>query len=150
MAAVGFRCWRERLAFVILDGSKASPNIVMHGMRAAPANATESQIILWTSREVHEILNGHPLTAGAYKAEEPFSQRKSLARARVEGAVIQAAVSHPGSLELPGLTKANIKAALRPTIGVALDETLAEVGCAACDRPNLREAAWAALCALPD
>jgi hypothetical protein len=146
MAVIGFRCAKDALTYVVLDGTTDEPVVVEHRMTTMPKTDRASQLV-WLRREVHEILERTGPDAVAFKAAESIARTKDLARAECEG-VLQEAV-RVRELSPVRLINAKIKSELdfeRPA--KYLDSLL--VGPLAALPKNRQEAALAALAALSD
>jgi hypothetical protein len=144
MAAIGFRCSKDAIAYVVVDGTSQDPVLVEHARIPFPAGSRTEQL-LWVRMEVQEIVQRAQPTAVAFKATEPSARTKDLLRAEVEG-VLQEAVGAEG-LEALRRIKSQIRADVKFERPARYLETLlhGDLG----DLPaNRREAALAALAAL--
>jgi hypothetical protein len=142
--AVGFRCFKNAIAYVVLDGDVGNPTLVEHHHTRLPTSARAAQLV-WVRMEVQEIIERAQPTAIAFKATEPVSRTKDLGRSEVEG-VLQEAVGSAG-LEPLRRVKSQIKADLTFERPARYLESLLE-GDLRVIPANRREAALAALSAL--
>ncbi len=150
MAAIGFRCWKDRVALVVVNGTRSAPELVTHEVRTVPALPSRAEELHWVRREVQEILDTHRPDRGFYKAAEPMAQRKDLARAEVEGVLQEAAFGHKTRLSLTKRINVQI---VRDTAFSRKPRYLQELlsGTPLAGLPAAqREAGMAALCGLPE
>jgi len=146
MPVIGFRCYPNALAFVVLDGTLAAPSVLEHSHVAMPDDERPSQLS-WLRQEIREILARVPPELVTYKAPEGTARSKDLGRAEAEG-VLQEAV-HSAGVDLVRRLKTQIRA----DIGFAeharyLEMALQGYPALAALPANRREAALAALSAL--
>lgn len=144
MTVVGFRCFKDSLSFVVLDGDAHMPRIVEAQRLAMPATSRSDQLV-WVRKEVQEIIHRTNPTQIAFRCAEPVARTKDLARAEAEG-VLQEAARAAGHDPVR-----RIKKQMRTDLGFErpakyLDELL--VGDLASLPSNQKEAALAALSAL--
>jgi hypothetical protein len=143
VAVIGFRCYGDALAYVVLDGAVDDPVLVEHDHLRMPRGDRPQQLA-WARKEVQEIAQRTAASGVAYKAAEPVARTKDLARAEAEG-VLQEALADLGLTPIR-----RIKKQIKSDIGfagpageleAALTGPLAELPA------NRREAALAALAA---
>src|SRR3954465_7028327 len=111
MSYLGFRCWPDHFAYVVIEGNITRPKPVTSGRVNIPADSDRPAFLDWISREVRTILKRHTPAACAYKSIEPAARKNSdlLRRAQVEG-VVQAVVHESGCQAITSHTKQQIKA----------------------------------------
>jgi hypothetical protein len=144
--SIGFRCWKDKICFVVLEGPQDRPIVVAAKVRQAPENCSRAEVLCWVRDTVQEVLTDHRPDAVAYKVVEGTAITKDLERAQVEGVMIEAVCAHELHLEPVGRLKSQIKADL----GFAdearyIERALHEVGLDQLDTDSKREAALAAL-----
>ena len=144
MAAIGFRCHKDALAYVVADGTPNAPILLEHRYVRMPADDRPGQLV-WARMEVQEILQRVAPVSVTFKAAEPISRTKDLGRAEVEG-ILQEAVRSFGLNPLR-----RIKSQIRSDLGFTrtaryLNEAL--LGDLADLPANQRDAGLAALAAL--
>jgi hypothetical protein len=144
MSVVGFRCSKDALACVVLDGTRDEPHLIEHHHIRVPKGSRGDQLV-WVRKEVQEILHRTRPTAVAFKATEPIARTKDMGRAEVEG-VLQEGVRDVG-LDPARRTWAGIKADLGFDPPARYLPTVLEGDLAALPA-NRREAALAALSAI--
>jgi hypothetical protein len=142
--AVGFRCFKDAIAYVVVDGDLEAPILVEQHHTRLPTGSRGSQLV-WVRMEVQEIIERAQPTAVAFKATEPVSRTRDLARSEVEG-VLQEAVGSVG-LEPLRRVKSQIRADLHFERSARYLESLLD-GDFGSIPANRREAALAALSAL--
>jgi hypothetical protein len=146
MSALGLRCHNDAIAYVVLDGSRATPRVIDHGRTRMPRSDRGEQLI-WLRQEVHEMLDRFAPTHVAFKAAENVA-RPDSARAEAEG-VLQEAVHARGLTALR-----RIKSQMRADLGFErparyINEALVGTGLEGLPA-NRHEAALVALAGLPD
>lgn len=149
MKSIGFRCWADRISFVILEGTQEAPTIICKDHRKAPKGASRAEQLIWLRKEVHEIFDSNKVDVAFYKATENNSRKKDLDRGQFEGVLIEAAYSHKVKCEIEGRIKSQINrdtnARKAKYVGELLQtEELEELASA-----NFEEACLASLCGLP-
>jgi hypothetical protein len=96
MPVIGFRCHKDALACVVLDGSVDEPQLLeQHFIRMPKAERAEQ--LVWLRQEIQEIIQRTTPSAVAFKSAEAIARRKDLGRAETEG-VLQEAVRASGLL----------------------------------------------------
>jgi Holliday junction resolvasome RuvABC endonuclease subunit len=152
MPYLGFRCWPDHFAYVVLDGTIAKPKPITSGRVEIPADSDRPAFLNWISREVKTILTRHNPARCSYKSIEPLARKNSdlLRRAQVEG-VVQAVVHEFGCKAIGSYTKQQLKAR------IGFSGTAKEVAEALEDSPlqefygkDFEEAALAAWASLPE
>jgi hypothetical protein len=107
--AVGFRCHKDSIVYVVLDGDLSAPRVIEHRQTPMPRGDRPDQLV-WLRQEVQEIVQRSRPSTVAFKAAEPVARTKDLGRAEVEG-VLQEAVRTLDLLPLRRV-KSQIKADL--------------------------------------
>ena len=150
MAVIGFRCYSDGFAFVVLEGTQANPKLVGHQRVSFPKNNSEGANLAWTRRQVGELLAKHKVANAAIKRAETNARRKSLPRAQVEGVVKEAVYAALDEQCVP-LLKSQIKAAIPGFAAPAryLEEVLSGSALAKLNTTNYLDAACVAIAALP-
>lgn len=146
MVALGFRCFKDAIAHVALEGARGSPGIVEHAYTSMPDVERQAQLA-WLRTEVLEILDRLKPEAVSFKAPEPSSRTRDLQRGEAEGVFQEAC--HSGGHEAKRRIKSQLRADLRyegkaKYVERALPAALASLPA------NRREAALAAVAALSD
>lgn len=151
MKSIGFRCWKDRFAFVVLEGTQEAPTLVAKELRRSPQNVSRPEFLAWVRRNVYEILTAHLPDAVSFRAHEPVSRMKDLHRAEVEGVLQEAAYGHSPS----HLTLSRVKIQIKKDI-VTFDRPARYLGYALVDANladlksvNFEDAALVAVCGLP-
>lgn len=146
MAVVGFRCHKDALTYVVLDGDRSDPRVLDHGSTRMPKSDRADQLV-WLRQEVQEIMDRTDPAAVSFKPAETVARTRDLGRAEAEG-VLQEAVRSRGLTPVRRL-KSQIKADLGfPKPARYLESLL--VGPLAHLPGNRHEAALVALAALTD
>ena len=149
MRSIGFRCWKDTIAFVVLEGTASSVQLCANEKRSFPASATSAAQLAWVRREVHEILDAQLPGVGFLKVAESIARKKDLRRSEVEGVLKEAAISHAVNLEVAPVMKRQIKAATHfGQSAQYLGNALQDMGLSELRTTAYEEAALAALCGM--
>lgn len=151
MRSIGFRCWNDRFAFVVLEGTQDQPSVVASEVRRSPKNVDRPEFLAWVRSNVDEILTAYEPDAASFKATEGSSQKKDLRRAEVEGVLQEAAYSHRPSHVVTGRIKSQIRKDVAGFEEPAryVGRLLAGGSLSGLKSPNFEEAALVAICGLP-
>lgn len=109
MNSIGFRCWNDRISFVVLGGTQEDPKVFTRGHVQAPASYNRSDVLVWLRQEIHEILNKNSVNIGFFKAIENNSRNKDTSRAEFEGVLQEAARSHNCKINIQSRLNSQIK-----------------------------------------
>jgi hypothetical protein len=152
MRSIGFRCWSDRFAFVVLEGTQEHPSVIAKEVRHSPKNVSRADFLAWVRRNVQEILTVYEPDAARYKATEPSSQMRDLRRAEVEGVVQEAACSHRPGCVIESRIKLQIRKDVRAFEGPAryVKKALGDAALTDLASANFEEAGLVALCGLPE
>jgi Holliday junction resolvasome RuvABC endonuclease subunit len=110
---LGIRCFPDKFAFAVLDGTSSKPELIEHDVRKIPSDLSRAGFLDWISKEVKGILGRRRVNEAAYKKIEPKAQKNAnlLKRAEVEG-VVQAVLYESGCRRISGFTKSQLKSRL--------------------------------------
>ena len=78
MRYLGFRCWPDRFAYVVLEGAINKPKPITSGRVDIPADNDRPAFLNWISREVKTILARHTPVGCSYKSIEPLARKNSI------------------------------------------------------------------------
>lgn len=108
--SIGFRCWPDKLAYVVAVGRRSNPSIVEAGVRKFPADLSRAGFLNWVTKEIKAIVARHQTMMVAYKQIEPTAQKNQslLRRAEVEG-VVQAVLYEAGCRDIKSFSKQQLK-----------------------------------------
>lgn len=150
MATLGLRCWPDRFAYVVAEGTRKRPELVTSDILRLPQNMTRPCALNWLHKELNSIASKYSIRGCRYKAVEPMAQKTMslLERAQVEG-VVQGGVYEAGCRDIEGLRKTQIKRLLS-FAGPAkhVTEALTDSPFSRLSGTDCQEAALAAWCAL--
>lgn len=151
MKAIGFRCWKDRFAFVVLEGSQARPILVASKLRVAPPGLARYQVLSWFRENVQEVFETFRPGDGAFKVVEATSRTKDLGRAEMEGVLQETAYSHEFGLPIDRRLKSQLRKAIPVGDEPAryVHRVLNDVGLSQLDTERYRDAAVVALSCLP-
>lgn len=95
MIVLGVRCAKDNLDWAVLTGPcRSSAQVVEHRKVEIPGRDRGDQLV-WTRKEVLELLERHPIEAAAVRVAETGGHSVSLGRSEVEG-VVQEALAAKG------------------------------------------------------
>ncbi len=86
---VGFRSFPDGFAYVVLNGTQESPEIVAKDRLSLPRNHSWPESLSWVRRQVSEILQVHDVEGACIKIIEPVAPRKSEKRLQVEAVIME-------------------------------------------------------------
>jgi len=126
---LGIRCFPDKIAFVVLEGTKQNPKVLESDVRKFPKDLSRAGFLNWASKEVRGILQRRKVKRSGFKEIENTAKlnRALVKRAEVEG-VLQAVLYEAGQVEVDGMNKMQIKKSLQfegnaKEIGLALEST---------------------------
>jgi hypothetical protein len=79
MRAIGFRCWGDKIAWVVLNGTVNAPRLIAHGHANVPANSARAQQLAWLRREVANVARSHQVGRAYYRDVEGMSRGAATA-----------------------------------------------------------------------
>jgi hypothetical protein len=148
MRAIGFRCGKAELTYVILDGTRVNPSLQHKEKVASPAGLVRADVLVWLRKEIHSILDRFGPDAGAYKRTEPIAL-PSPDRLEVEGVIQEACRSHDSKLSLRGLVIKQISLELlHQGPARSVNSSLDARGLGEVNNSKYADCALAALCSL--
>lgn len=109
MKVLGFRCWKDKYSYVIVEGSQAVPVLVKSCHQSTPVLSDEIEILNWFYNEFNEIIESNDFDKLTYKQEEPGAPRKDAKRVSVETCLRLAGIRSKKRVKPTGLVKASIK-----------------------------------------
>jgi hypothetical protein len=148
VSALGVRCHKNALTYVLLDGTTDAPVVISHDHVEVPKTERKrGDQLVWVRKEVREIIQRASPDIVAFKAPETVAPKKDLGRAEVEGVFQEAAC------ELGLYPIRRIKSQIRSDVKFKpaaryLDSLLGQFPALQALPTNRREAALAALAAL--
>jgi hypothetical protein len=108
---IGIRSFPDGFAYVILDGSQASPICIAKERLNVPVGISWPEALAWVRRQVEEIMNAHRPVRACIKTVEHNAKKKSIERLQIEGVIFEYLFSsHRICCE--GRVKAQIKRAI--------------------------------------
>ncbi len=123
MASIGFRVTRDRLFFVVVDGTRMQPQLVAKGNPQPPPMASEAESMHWFHEESRELHETHGPGYSALKGPTPNPKYPArAARLRPEGAVLAGGLAANPPCEMRLRLASQIKTEL------AIDRQLDQAG----------------------
>jgi Holliday junction resolvasome RuvABC endonuclease subunit len=149
--SIGFRCTKNSITFVVLEGHQEAPLVLAQDVRQVPKNISRPEELRWLRREVHDILNTYGVEVGFYRSTEPSSKTRDMQRGEFEGVLQEAALSHEQrNLLLESRIKVQIKSNTGLTKKDDVEELLeSEAFMSIPSKSKYADAYLVALCGLP-
>ena len=121
MIVVGFRCTKDTLDWVVVEGAERSLASITEQRKVTVPAGQRGDQLSWVRKEVLELLERHAVEAAAVRVAEGGGQSVSLGRSEVEGVVQEAFAS-------AGVTPArHVAVTIRSTYGARTKADLAPV-----------------------
>lgn len=105
MKSIGFRCWKDKFSYVIVEGTQNAPNRLSENHLKLPSNMSRPEQLAWFKKEIKELLDTNDIDVGIYKATEPVSRKKDPSRGELEGILQETIYSHPKRTTIEGRIK---------------------------------------------
>jgi hypothetical protein len=111
---IGIRCWPDKFAFAVADGSVERPRVVEAKVVPFPSRLSRPGFLHWISEELKGILRRHHIDGAGFKSIEATARKNMslLHRAEVEG-VVQAVIYEAGCHSVGGLNKQQLKSRIK-------------------------------------
>lgn len=110
MKSIGFRCWKDKFSFVILNGEQEAPNLISHNHLKLPELGSRAEQLSWLRKEIIEIIDTNEIDTAIFKASEPISRKKDPKRGEVEGILQEAIFSHEKNINIESRIKSQLNA----------------------------------------
>lgn len=89
MSFFGIRCSSNDFSYVILSGSKKTPNIIQKGICSFPSGYSRPQSLKWFSHEIEDLIRKNPgIKVICVKGAEPLARKAGAFVCRVENEAI--------------------------------------------------------------
>jgi len=108
MKSIGFRCWKDKFSYVIVEGTQKDPVKIIENHLKLPPSQSRPEQLAWFKREIKEILDTNYLDFAIFKATETISRSKDPKRGELEGILQETVFSH----EKPTIIEGRIKSQL--------------------------------------
>ena len=149
MKSIGFRCWKDKFSYVIVEGSQDTPTRLAFNHLKLPNSMTRPEQLSWFRREVIEIMDTNDLEIAIFKATEPISQTKDPLRGELEGILQETIYSHEKSTQVVGRIKSQLNSRTNARKSKYLGELLKLEAFSDLPKTNFEDACVAALSGLP-
>lgn len=149
---IGLRSFPDGFAYVILDGTQASPKVIGNERVPLPTNHTWPACLSWVRKQIAEILEPYTVESACIKTIEPMAWRKSAKRLQIE-AILQEYFHTILSIDCTTRIKSQLKRDIRdfkdPTRYLERVLTQSDI-LTALNTEEFREAALAGVAELPE
>jgi hypothetical protein len=82
MSVIGFRCFPDAFAFVVLNGTQQNPHVIAHEKISFPSDYAWGETMSWLRKQTIELLGNYDISSASLKVTEPASRQKSIKRAQ--------------------------------------------------------------------
>jgi len=149
MIAIGFRCWKDKFSYVIVEGTQESPNKIMEMHIQLPFNCKRPEQLAWFRKEIKEIIDTHEIDCAVFKATENISRSKEPQRGELEGILQETIFSHPKKITVEGRIKSQLNSKTTARKAKYLGELLDKEPFKGLSKLKYEDACVAALSGLP-
>lgn len=108
MKSIGFRCWKDKFSYVIVEGIQNNPVLISNAFLQLPKNFSRPEQLNWFRKEIIEILDTNEIDIAIFKSTEPISVSKDPQRGELEGILQEAVYSHHKTISIEGLIKVQL------------------------------------------
>lgn len=149
MKSIGFRCWKDKFTYVIIEGTQDNPTRLKENHLKLPKNLSRPEQLAWFRREIKELMDTNDIDIAIFKATEPISQSKDPARGELEGILQETIFSHPKPTTVEGRIKTQLNSKTKARKAKYLGELLEHEAFCDLSKSNYEDACIAALSGLP-
>ncbi len=86
---IGFRSFPDGFAYVILNGTQSSTEVVAKDRLSLPQNNSWPACLSWVRKQLSEILRNHNITSACIKTVEPMAKKKSVERFHIDAVILE-------------------------------------------------------------
>ncbi len=108
MKSIGFRCWKDKFSYVIVEGTQDNPNRLSENHLKLPNNFKRPEQLAWFKQEIKELMDTNDIEIAVFKATEPISRSKDPSRGELEGVLQETIFSHTKPTTVEGRIKSQL------------------------------------------
>lgn len=149
MKSIGFRCWKDKFSYVIVEGTQDNPTRITDKHIKLPKNLSRPEQLAWFRREIKEIIDTNDLDIAIFKSTEPISRSKDPLRGELEGILQETIYSHQKPTQVEGRIKTQLNSKTNARKAKYLGELLEQQAFCDLSKANYEDACVAALSGLP-
>jgi hypothetical protein len=149
MKSIGFRCWKDKFSYVIIEGTQDNPVLIANNHLKLPKNLSRPEQLAWFKREIKELMDTNDLDIAIFKATEPISQSKEPQRGELEGILQETIFSHQKVTQIEGRIKTQLNSKTNSRKAKYLCELMEHEVFCELPKTNYEDACVAALSGLP-
>lgn len=149
MKSIGFRCWKDKFSYVIVEGTQDNPTRITDKHIKLPKNLSRPEQLAWFRREIKEIIDTNDLDIAIFKSTEPISRTKDPLRGELEGILQETIYSHQKPTQVEGRIKTQLNSKTNARKAKYLGELLEHQAFCDLSKANYEDACVAALSGLP-
>lgn len=109
---MGFRCWADRFAYVVLDGNPEDPSLIASDHILLPVNHERAAQLSEFRKDLFDVLTQYEVGSVCFRSQEPIAKKKSLPRSELEGILQETCYSHMPRVIVAGRTVKQLKSIL--------------------------------------
>jgi hypothetical protein len=110
---MGVRCWADRFAYVILEGTAEHPTLVASDHVLLPVNHERAAQLSEFRKDLYDIVSQYAVKSACFRSQEPIAKKKSLPRSELEGVLQEMCYSHTPRVMVVGRTVKQLKSILK-------------------------------------
>ncbi len=149
MKSIGFRCWKDKFSYIIVEGQQDNPTTIKYDHIKMPEFETRPEKLSWFRQEVTEILDTNEFDVAIFKAIEPISRTKDPKRGELEGILQETIFSHEKPVSIEGRIKKQLNSKTNARKAKYLGELLILDAFKGLPKSKYEDACVAALSGLP-
>jgi hypothetical protein len=108
MKSIGFRCWKDKFSYVIVEGTQDNPSRLGENHLKLPLKMERPEQLAWFKQEIKELMDTNDVDVAIFKATEPISRSKDPARGELEGILQETIFSHSKPTTIEGRIKTQL------------------------------------------
>lgn len=149
MKSIGFRCWKNKFSYVIVEGTQDNPVLISNHYLKLPENLSRPEQLAWFRREIKELMDTNDLDIAIFKGTEPISKSKDPQRGELEGILQESIFSHQKPTKIEGRIKTQLNSKTNARKAKYLGELMEHEAFCHLAKVNYEDACVAALSGLP-
>lgn len=108
MKSIGFRCWKDKFSYVVLEGDQENPTLITQNCLTLPKSMSRPEQLVWFRKEIVELMDTNNFDVAIFKATEIISKNKEPQRGELEGILQEAIQSHSKPTKIEGKIKTQL------------------------------------------
>lgn len=108
MKSIGFRCWKDKFSYVIVEGTQENPIKLCENHLSLPKLKSRPEQLAWFKNEIKEIIDTNNIDCAIFKETEKISRSKDPQRGELEGILQETIFSHEKKTSVVGRIKSQL------------------------------------------